>query len=87
MLREWRLIYSCVFLEAVFGFERVEYTVNEEDGSVEVCVVVLEPDEIGISFFSSISTIDNTAQGNEYTYICVYVHIIIYLFTVIDFVY
>ncbi len=36
---------SCfyAFLVAVVGFERTNYTVNETDGFVEVCVVVTTP--------------------------------------------
>ena len=48
---------------AVLGFEELEYTVGEEEGSVEVCVRVLQPDEVHILPFALISTANRTALG------------------------
>ena len=48
---------------AVLGFEQLEYTVGEEEGSVEVCVRVLQPDVVQILPFALISTASRTALG------------------------
>lgn len=52
----------------VVGLEQTEYTGNEDDGSVEVCVGVLEPDEIdsNLFIFGQLSTATGTA-GKEST--------------------
>ena len=49
------------------GFEELEYTVVEGDGTVEVCVAVLEPDELGPGFFISamVAAISGTAEGMD----------------------
>ena len=49
-----------------FGFERTEYTVGEEDGSVEVCVRIRAPNDtklINVTGVALLSTMDGTALG------------------------
>ena len=46
---------------AVIGFEQSEYTVNEEEGHVEVCVGVIEPEEIDLFIPVQFSTATDTA--------------------------
>ena len=60
------MLYPCTV--AVVGLEQTEYTGNEDDGSVEVCVGVLEPEEIdsALLIFGQLSTAAGTA-GQETT--------------------
>ena len=51
----------------VVGFERTSYTVNETDGTVEVCVVVTNPpptEDLVSLIFLTVQTRDVTAIGN-----------------------
>ena len=50
--------------ELKVGFEELNYTVNESDGTVEVCVVVISPPDdadLNVTVALSPSTIDGTA--------------------------
>ena len=49
----------------VLGFEELEYTVVEGDETVEVCVAVLEPDEIDLFISAMVMAVDGTAEGMD----------------------
>ena len=48
-------------MHTVLAFEHMLYTVNEEDGSVEICIVKVGEVKETLSAF--VETIDNTALG------------------------
>ena len=53
-----------VLTELKVGFEELNYTVSESAGTVEVCVVVINPPptaDLGVDVTLSPSTIDGTA--------------------------
>ena len=52
----------CVYIAAVIGFERTEYTVNEEDGSVTL-VVLLREGELESDVEINFATEDGTATS------------------------
>ena len=45
------------------GFEHVSYDVSEEAVSVEVCVMVANPEDIAVNRVLILNTVDDTAQG------------------------
>ena len=47
----------------VFGFEYPEYTVGEEEGSVEVCVRIRAPNDTSVPGVALLSTVKGTALG------------------------
>ena len=47
----------------ILGFEQSSYTVVEGDGSVQVCVAVLEPDDIQIFVSAQVVAVDGSAEG------------------------
>ena len=58
---------------AVVGLEQVEYTVEEEDGMIEVCVKVLSPDidcPVDFPFEVKFFTVEVTAGNNDEYYYC-----------------
>ena len=55
--------YFCL-TELKVGFEEQDYTVNESNGTIEVCVVVISPPDdadLDVEVALSPSTIDGTA--------------------------
>lgn len=48
---------------AIIGFEEEEYSVREEDGSVEVCVRLLSSNDIEIFIDGLVTTVEQTANG------------------------
>ena len=64
-------IFDFVILFSAVVFEMAEYTVNETDRSVQVCVLVDEQELLPLSF----STSDRTATGKHIIVgACVYSH-------------
>lgn len=45
------------------SFEKTDYTVNEADGSVEVCIQILEPNTTDILIFGYLVSMAGTALG------------------------
>ena len=64
---------------AVVGLEQVQYSVNEEDGVIEVCAVVSSPDidcPVDFSFKVKFFTADVTAGNNDkyyHIYVCAFI--------------
>ena len=54
----------------VFGLEYPEYTVGEEEGSVEVCVRIRAPNDTSVTGVALLSTMDGTALG-MYVHACI----------------
>lgn len=50
---------------AVVGFEMPEYSVNEADGTVEVCLKVFSPSEIDLVILGNLQITDDSAKGNN----------------------
>ena len=48
---------------AVVGFERTEYTVDEDEGSVEVCVVLISPNETSFFIDGEVTSVDGEAKS------------------------
>lgn len=42
-VRTYMYLYALCFIAAVVGFEKLQYIVNENDGSQEVCVIITNP--------------------------------------------
>ena len=58
------LIFLAFFsVVVILGFEQPEYTVQESDGSVDVCVRVFEPQHIELFASAIISTVSDSAEG------------------------
>ena len=55
----------------VIGFEEPDYTVNEDDGTVEVCLNILEPNTTDIFISGILVTNDGTALGMSSS-VCAY---------------
>lgn len=61
------------YAAGVFGFEQTEYTVNEADGSVQVCLAFSLPTDPALVDLSNgdivvtIQTVAGTAEGNYCT--------------------
>ena len=51
-------IYTC-YTDTLVGFEKTNYTVSEDAGSLEVCIDVQSPSMGSVT----ISTVDGTALG------------------------
>ena len=48
---------------AVVGFERTEYTVDEDEGYVEVCVVLISPNETSFFIDGEVTSVDGEAKS------------------------
>lgn len=56
-------ISSCICTGVVIGFEEGQYSASEEDGIVEVAVVLIDG-VLSRSVEINIATVDDTATGN-----------------------
>ena len=69
---------GCTFSTVKIGFQRVHYKVNEGDGCVEVCAVILSGylgHQGKISF--RFTTASDTAEGVFVSFICTSTHILL----------
>ena len=58
-------VVECTYIVAVVGFEQISYTVNETDGSQEVCMQIFNPppnEQLAFTITLVYQSLDGTAS-------------------------